>query len=188
MQRNSKCQWGHWPFLLMGESVATLLWEECEDETHILEMGTWESAETPETSEFDCRGQNTLHHYVLYIIGKLSKRRCRKCACMSHLDICNTSYGKKKGRKSNWQFDSWPPKVKNRPNPKACRWCATCCWKALNEGYEFASNLILIGGLGKELWLQKMAGVQTRTISGLLLGSPRIKSYLDVGAAKRRRK
>jgi hypothetical protein len=25
---------------------------------------------------------------------------------MTHLDICNTSYGKKKGRESNWQFDS----------------------------------------------------------------------------------
>jgi hypothetical protein len=25
---------------------------------------------------------------------------------MSHLDICSTSYDKKKGRESNWQFDS----------------------------------------------------------------------------------
>jgi hypothetical protein len=34
---------------------------ECEDETHTLEMRTWESTGTPETSEFNCRGQNTLH-------------------------------------------------------------------------------------------------------------------------------
>jgi hypothetical protein len=33
----------------------------CEDETHTPEMGTWESSETPKTSEFNCRGQNTLH-------------------------------------------------------------------------------------------------------------------------------
>ncbi len=33
----------------------------CEDETHTPEMGTWEPTRTPETSEFDCRGQNTLH-------------------------------------------------------------------------------------------------------------------------------
>jgi hypothetical protein len=26
-------------------------------------------------------------------------------ACMGHLDICNTRYGKKKGWESNWQFD-----------------------------------------------------------------------------------
>ncbi len=31
-----------------------------------------------------------------------------------------------------------------------------------------------------------MAGVQTRTVSGILLGSPRIKSHSDVGAAERR--
>jgi hypothetical protein len=88
--------------------VTTPLWEECEDETYTPELGTWGSTGTLETSEFDCKGQNTLHCDVLYIIGKLSKRRCRKWVRMSHLDICNTSYGKKKGRESNWQFDSRP--------------------------------------------------------------------------------
>jgi hypothetical protein len=34
---------------------------ECEDEIHILEMGTWESFETLKSSEFDFRGQNTSH-------------------------------------------------------------------------------------------------------------------------------
>ncbi len=33
----------------------------CEDETHIPEMGTWESPKTLESFEFDCKGQNTLH-------------------------------------------------------------------------------------------------------------------------------
>jgi len=51
---------------------------ECEDEIHTPEMGTWESSETPKTLEFNYRGQNTLHWGVLYIIGKLSKCRCRK--------------------------------------------------------------------------------------------------------------
>jgi hypothetical protein len=37
--------------------VATPLLEECEDDTHTLEMGTWESFGTPEISEFDFRGQ-----------------------------------------------------------------------------------------------------------------------------------
>jgi hypothetical protein len=36
--------------------VTTPLLEECEDDTHTLEMGTWESSGTPETSEFDYRG------------------------------------------------------------------------------------------------------------------------------------
>ncbi len=55
----------------MVVGVATPLLEECEDDTHILEMGTWESWRTPETLELDCRGQNTSHCGVLYIIGKL---------------------------------------------------------------------------------------------------------------------
>jgi hypothetical protein len=80
--------------------IATLLWEECEDETNTPKMGTWESIGTPKTLEFNCRGQNTSYWGVLYIIGKLSKGRCRKWARMSHLDICSTSYDKKKGRES----------------------------------------------------------------------------------------
>jgi len=83
-------------------SIVTPLLEECEDDIHTLEMGTWESSETLETSEFDGRGQNTLSWSVPYIIRKLSKRRCRKWPHMSHLDICSTSYDKKKGRESNW--------------------------------------------------------------------------------------
>jgi hypothetical protein len=123
----------------------------CEDETHTPEMGTWESSRTPETSEFDGKGQNTSHWDVPYIIGKLSKCRCRKWACMGHLDIYNTSYGKKKGRKSNWQFDSRPLKVRNRLDPGACKWSVTHCWKDLKENYKFALNLIPIEGLNKEL-------------------------------------
>ncbi len=106
---------------------------------------------TFETSEFDYRGENTLHCGILYIIGNLLKCRCRKWARMSHLDICSTSYGKKKGQESNWQFDSRPLKVGNRPNPGACRWSATHCWKALDKSYKFDLDLIPIGGLGKEL-------------------------------------
>jgi len=122
---------------------------ECEDETHTPEMGTCESSGTPKISEFDC--QNTSHWGVFYIVGKLSKCRCRKWACMSHLDIYSTSYGKKKGRESNWQFDSQPPKVRNQPNPDACRGSATHHWKDLNKSYNFALDLVPIRGLNKEL-------------------------------------
>jgi hypothetical protein len=45
------------------------------------------------------------------------KCRCLKWARTIHLDIYNTSYGKRKGRESNWQFDSWPQKVGNQPDP-----------------------------------------------------------------------
>jgi hypothetical protein len=81
----------------------------CEDETHTPEMGTWESSKTPKSSEFNWKGQNTSHSGVLYIIGKLSKCRCPKWARMTHLDICNISYGQKKGRES--QESTWFPCV-----------------------------------------------------------------------------
>ncbi len=43
----------------MKQTVATPLLEECEGDTHTPEMGTWESFDTPETSQFNCKGQNT---------------------------------------------------------------------------------------------------------------------------------
>jgi hypothetical protein len=76
----------------------------------------------------------------VYIIGKLSKCKCRKWARMSHLDICSTSYDKKKCWESNCQFVSRPLKVKNRPDLCVCRWSATHHWKALNENYKFVSS------------------------------------------------
>jgi len=42
-------------------------------------------------------------------------------------------------------------KVKNPPDPGACRLSAIHCWKALEKSYKFVLDLILIGGLSKEL-------------------------------------
>jgi len=165
-------------------SVATPLLEECEDDIHTPRMGTWESSRTPKISEFDCKGQNTSPWSVLHVIGKLLKCKCRKWTRMSHLDICNTSYGKKKGRESNCQFDFWPLKVKNQLDPGVCKWSETHHWKALKESYKFASNLIPMKGLNKKLWTHKVPRVQTGTVSGLLLGSPRTKSHSNVGAVE----
>jgi len=94
-----------------------------------------------------------------YIIGKLLECRCLKWTRITHLDIWNTSYGQKKGREWNWLFDSQPLKVRNRLNFFACRWRATYCWKALHDGYNFASDLISIGGLHAKLWGPKVTGV-----------------------------
>jgi hypothetical protein len=164
--------------------VATPPWRKCEVTTHTLENGTWESSGTPKNSERDCMGQNTSHWCFLYTVGKVMKFRCPKWPRMSHLDICSTSYDWKKGWESNWQFDSRPQKVKNRPDPGGCRWSATHCWKALKESYKFALNLVPIGGQSEKLWTSKVPGVQTGTISGLHFGSPGTKSHLGVGAVE----
>jgi hypothetical protein len=135
-------------------------------------MGIWENVGTPKISEFNYMGQNTLHRSVHYIIEKLSKCKCQKWACMSHLDICSTSYDEKKGHESNWQFDSRPLKVRNRPNPNVFRWSATHHWKALDEGYNFALDLIAIGGLHKKLCALKVVGIPIVRISRLHFGAP----------------
>jgi hypothetical protein len=164
--------------------VATPLWGSCEVATHTLENGTWESSGTPKNSERNCRGQNTSHCNVIYIVEKVLKCRCPKWLRMSHLDICNTSYGRKKGRESNWQFDSRPLKVRNRPDSGVFRWSATHHWKALEESYNFGLDLVPIWVWSEKLWTPKVPGVQTGTVSGLHFGSPGKKSHLDASVAE----
>jgi hypothetical protein len=77
----------------------------------------------------------------------------------------------KKGWESNWQFDSQPLKVRNCPNFLMCRWHDTYHWKALDEGYNFALDLISIRGLHTKLWAPKVTRVPTLGISRLALGS-----------------
>jgi hypothetical protein len=60
---------------------------------------------TPKSSKCNCKGQNPLPWRVFYIIENLLKRKFFKWSCIAHLDIWNTSYGQKKGRKLNWQFN-----------------------------------------------------------------------------------
>ncbi len=97
---------------------------------------------TPECSESNCKGQNPLDWGVSYIIGKILETRCLKWACTTHLDISNTNYGQKKGWESNC-FDFL-----------ACKWCATTCWKAFNEGHNFVLDLTSIKRLHTNMNLQ----------------------------------
>jgi hypothetical protein len=149
-------------------------------------MGTWESSGTSENSELDYMCQNTLPWNVFFS-RKVLKRRCRKWPCMSHSDFCNTSYVQKKGWESNWQFDSRPLKIGIRPNSLSCRRRATYRWKSLDNGYNFALDLIVIGSLHKKLCALKVVRVVVVAISRLPLGSPGTKGHLDVAPVKRRR-
>jgi len=146
---------------------------------HLEKSEELESSGTLECSELNNKAQNTLHLGVLGIIGKVLKRRYRKWPRIGHLDICRPSYGRKKGQESNWQFDSRPLKVKNRPFPDLRMESATWRWKDLNESYKFGSDLVLIRPDNRELWAPKVPGLRPGqfrdnfgTISGLQLGSP----------------
>jgi len=125
---------------------------------------------------------------VLYIIGKLLKRRYLKWARIAHLDIWNTSYDQKKGRESNSRespsFDSRPLKVGNWPEILSCRERATYRWKGLDETYNFASDRIAIRALLVKLWGSKVLGVPFGAILGLPLGSPGKNNHLDVASVE----
>jgi hypothetical protein len=119
-----------------------------------------ESSGTPECSELDSKAQNTSHWGFLGVIGKVLKRTYRKWPRIGHSDIRTPSYGQKKGRESNWQFDSRPLKVGNRPLPDVRITSATRHWKDLDQGYNFGSDLIAIGLHSWELWPLKVPKVQ----------------------------
>jgi len=52
-----------------------------------------------------------------------------------------------------------------------CRLRATYYWKVFDKSYNFALDLISIGGFHTKLWALKVAGVPTWRISGLPLGN-----------------
>jgi hypothetical protein len=157
--------------------VATLLWAKWEDETPTPKVGDLESFGTLECLGFNSKAQNTSHWGVLSVIGKVLKRKYRKWTRIGHLDICNPSYGQKKGRESNWQFDSRALKVGNRPLSDLRIKSATWRWKDLDEGYNFGLDLVAIRLCSRELGAFKVLGLQ--------LGSPGKKSHLDVASTER---
>jgi hypothetical protein len=117
--------------------------------------------------------RHSLYHWKAFGTKSL------KWVYMTHLNTWNTSYGQKKGRESNCQFDSWPLKVNNHPNFFMCKWCATYRWKALKEDYNFVLNLISIKGSQTKLWAPKIMGIPTLGILGFSLGSHGTKCQLD---------
>jgi hypothetical protein len=114
---------------------------------------------------------------VLYTIENLLERRCLKWVRITHLDIWNTSYGQKKGRESNWQFDSRPLKVRNWLDFLTCNIPLESSWRGLQLCFRLRFHRMS----ARKVTALKVAGVLTLAISRLPLGSPGIKSHLDVG-------
>jgi hypothetical protein len=79
-----------------GPWVCKKMWEWTLTLPNELPFWELESRWTPKTLGSDCKGQKPLPWGILYIIGNLLKCRYPKWAHMTHLDICNTSYGQKK--------------------------------------------------------------------------------------------
>jgi hypothetical protein len=155
-------------------NVATPLWPSVGVKPNTWKSWELESSGTPECLELNNKGKNTSHWGVLGVIGKVLKRRYRKWPRIGHLDISNTSYGQKKGRESNCQFDSRPLKVGNRPLPDVRFGSATWRWKDLDEGYNFGSDLVAIQLCCRELWRFKVPGVPPGQFRDSISGVPGI--------------
>jgi hypothetical protein len=154
--------------------VATPLWPSVGVKPNTWKSWELESSRTPECSKLDSKGKNTWHWGVLGAIGKVLKRRYRKCPRIVNSDICSPSYGQKKGRESNWKFDSRPLKVENRPLPDVRFESVTWRWKDLDEGYNFGSDLVAIQLCSRELWRFKVSGVLSGQFRDSISGVPGI--------------
>jgi len=163
-------------------SVTTPLWDKCEDETHIPKVGSWSPPGLSKTQSSSSRVK-TPHIEMLFISieRSWSVDAQNVLACVIWTSTAQVM-GKRKGRESNWQFDSRLLKVRNRPLPDVCWKSATQRWKALEESYNFGSYLIPIRGWSQEIWAPKVLGFQLGTVSGLLLGSPGKKNHLNVAS------
>ncbi len=128
----------------------------------------------PKVQSSTTRGKTPCIWGVLGVIGKVLKRRYRKCPRIGNSDICSPSYGQKKGRESNWQFDSRPLKVGNRPLHDVRFECATWRWKDLDEGYNFGSDLVAIQLCSRELRQFKVSGVPPGRFRDYISGVPGI--------------
>ncbi len=142
--------------------IAAALWPSVGVKPNTSKVRDLESFGTPECLKFDRKAQNTSHWGVFSVIEKVLKRRYRKWPRIAHLDICSPSYGQKKDRESNWQFDSRPLKVRNRPLPDLRIESAIRCCKDLDEGYKFGLDLVAIRLRSRELWAPKVPGLHPR--------------------------
>jgi hypothetical protein len=147
-------------------------------------MSVKESQWTPESLEGNCKGQNPLDWKVLYIIENILKFRCLKWAHMTHLDIWNTSYGQKKGQKSNCPFDSHAKSQKSTRFP-CVRMTCNIPLKSSQRRLKLFSRPHHIEGLHTKLWGPKVTRVLTLAISKLPFGSLKTKCHLDVGLVER---
>jgi hypothetical protein len=68
-----------WKFKMEMVFVAPLLWPSVGVKPNTWKSWELESSMTPECSELDIKGKNNLHWDALGVVGKVLKRRYRKC-------------------------------------------------------------------------------------------------------------
>jgi hypothetical protein len=150
---------------------------------HLEKVRIWSPSGLPNVQSSTARPKTLRIEVFLVSLEKVLKRRYRKWPRIGHLNICSPSYGQKKGRESNWQFDSRPLKVGNRPLPDLRIESAIRRWKYLDEGYKFGSDLVAIRLCSRELWAPKVPGLHPGQFSGQFRDSdPGVPGKSDIRA------
>jgi hypothetical protein len=93
-------------------------------------------------------------------IGKVLKCICLRCPIIIHLDLICMNYDQKKGRKSNWEFDSRPQiPLKQRSNDLQIRH-AIHSWKYFFKGYNMVPSHAPKKIDLKKIWMSKISRQQ----------------------------
>jgi len=117
-------------------------------------------------------------------IKKVLKRRCFKCHRIVHLDLLCISYDQKKGRKSNWKFDTRPQIPWKQRSMRSN-------WNVLYTiGNIFSRVIRYCPRTLIKTWFEinmnvQCFGIIRIPILGLPLGSPREKWHLDIITARK---
>jgi hypothetical protein len=123
-----------------GQVWRPKVWESAREWTPTLpsELPLWEleSWWTPKSSKSNFKGQNPLDWKFSHIIGKLLELRCLKWTRMTHLDTSNTSYGQKKGRKSNCQIWLLTTKIWELPQFPCVEVACNIPFKSSRQGLQ----------------------------------------------------
>jgi len=134
------------------------------------ELPFWEleSRWTPEFSEGNCRSQI---HWIKNFLISLER--------FWNVDVWNgltwliwTPETQKKGRESNWQFDSQPLKVWNRLDFLMCRWRAIYYWNLLIKATTLLQTSYQSEVCTQSYWSSKSREFQVWEFQGSHLGVP----------------
>ncbi len=138
--------------------------------------GSWSFKWTLKFSESDCRGQNPSVWRVLYIIGKLLKRKCLKWARMTHVDIWNI----RPKERSRVKLVVWLSTTKSQESTQFP--CVKMAWDISLKSSQRGLQLCFRPHCNQR-FAHKIMGLQNRKSPNF--GSPWTKCHLDVGVAEK---
>jgi hypothetical protein len=167
MKENSKCQWRHWPLSSSGGECRNPTLAKCGGEAqHLEKVRIWSPPGLPNVQSSTTRPKTPRIKVFLVSLKRFWSVDVENDLALVIWTSVEKSYRQKKGRESNWQFDSRPLKVTNRPLTNLRIESVICRCKDLDEGYKFGSHFVAIRLRSRELWAPKVLGLHPGQFSG----------------------